>query len=70
MGIMITVFEWMVSIAEVIILSVLSFFAIILLIFTAIMADILADENGELLYCEKSETEVENCYMRRWNIVD
>ena len=70
MGIMITVFEWMASVAEVIILSVLSFFAIILLIFTAIMADILADENGELLYCEKSETEIENCYMRRWNIVD
>jgi hypothetical protein len=70
MGIMITVFEWMVSVAEVIILSVLSFFAIILLIFTAIMADILADENGELLYCETSETGVENCYMRRWNIVD
>ena len=70
MGIMITVFEWMVSVAEVIILSVLSFFAIILLIFTAIMADILADENGELLYCETSETGVENCYMRRCNIVD
>ena len=70
MGIMITVFEWMVSVAEVIILSVLSFFAIILLIFTAIMADILADENGQLLYCEKSETGVENCYMREWNIVD
>ena len=70
MGVMITVFEWMVSVAEVIILSVLSFFAIILLIFTAIMADILADENGELLYCETSETGVENCYMRRWNIVD
>jgi hypothetical protein len=34
------------------------------------MADILADENGELLYCEKSKTGVENCYMRRWNIVD
>ena len=70
MGIMITVFEWMASVAEVIILSVFSFFAIILLIFTAIMADILADENGQLLYCEKSETEVESCYMRRWNIVD
>ena len=52
MGIMITVFEWMASVAEVIILSVFSFFAIILLIFTAIMADILADENGQLLYCE------------------
>ena len=70
MGIMITVFEWMVSVAEVIILSVLSFFAIILLIFTAIMVDILADENGQLMYCEKSETGVENCYMRRWSIVD
>ena len=48
----------------------MSFFAILLLLWTAIMADILADENGELLYCETSETRVENCYMRRWNIVD
>ena len=70
MHIPLLIFQWLVSVAEVIILSVLSFFAIILLIFTAIMADILADENGQLLYCEKSETEVENCYMRRWNIVD
>ena len=48
----------------------MSFFAILLLLWTATMADILADENGELLYCETSETGVENCYMRRWNIVD
>jgi hypothetical protein len=34
------------------------------------MAGILADENGQHLYCEKSETGVENCYMREWNIVD
>ena len=27
-------------------------------------------ENGQHLYCEKSETGVENCYMREWNIVD
>jgi hypothetical protein len=70
MAIIITAFVWLVSVAESIILIVMSFFAIILLIFTAIMADILADENGQLLYCEKSENEVENCYMRRWNIVD
>ena len=61
---------WIVSIADSIVNAVITFFAIILLIFTAIMADILADENGQLLYCEKSETGVENCYMRRWNIVD
>ena len=70
MHIPLLIFQWLVSVAEVIILSVLSFFAIILLIFNAIMADILADENGELLYCEKSKTGVENCYMREWNIVD
>ena len=70
MEILITVFEWMVFLAESIILTVLCFFAIILLIWTAIMADILADENGQHLYCETSETGVENCYMREWSIVD
>ena len=67
---MIAIFEWLVVLAESIILTVMSFFAILLLLWTATMADILADENGQLLYCETSETGVENCYMRRWNIVD
>ena len=43
MGIIITVFEWFVALADAILLTVLYFFAIILLIWTAIMADILAD---------------------------
>ena len=67
---MIVIFEWLVVLAESIILTVMSFFAILLLLWTATMADILADENGQLLYCEAPETGVENCYMRRWNIVD
>ena len=70
MAIITTAFVWLVSVAESIILTVMSFFAILLLLWTATMADILADENGELLYCETSENGVENCYMRRWNIVD
>ena len=70
MTIISTAFIWLVSVAEAIILSVLSFFAILLLLWTATMADILADENGQLLYCETSKTGVENCYMREWNIVD
>ena len=70
MAIITTAFVWLVSIAESIIFTVMSFFAILLLLWTATMADILADENGELLYCEKSETGVESCYMREWNIVD
>ena len=70
MGIIITVFEWFVALADAILLVVLYFFAIILLIWTAIMADILADENGQHLYCETSDAGVEHCYMRRWNIVD
>jgi hypothetical protein len=70
MAIITTAFVWLVSVAESIILTVMSFFAILLLLWTATMADILADENGELLYCETSETGVESCYMRRWNIVD
>ena len=67
---MIAIFEWLVVVAESIILAVMSFFAILLLLWTATMADILADENGQLLYCETSKTGVENCYMREWSIVD
>ena len=65
-----TAFVWLVSIAESIILTVMSFFAVILMLWTFTMAGISADENGQHLYCEKSETGIENCYMRRWNIVD
>jgi len=67
---MIAIFEWLVVLAESIILAVLSFFAVLLLLWTATMADILADENGQLLYCEKSDTGVKSCYMREWSIVD
>ena len=70
MTIIMTAFVWLVSVSESIILAVMSFFAILLLLWTATMADILADENGQLLYCEKSKTGVENCYMREWSIVD
>ena len=70
MAIITSAFVWLVSVAESIILTVMSFFAILLLLWTATMADILADENGQLLYCEKSETGVKSCYMREWSIVD
>ena len=67
---MIVIFEWLVVLAESIILTVMSFIGVMLLLWTFTMAGILADENGQHLYCEKSETGVENCYMREWNIVD
>ena len=70
MAIITTAFVWLVSVAESIILSVMSFFAVILMLWTFTMAGISADENGQHLYCEKSETGVENCYMREWIIVD
>jgi hypothetical protein len=70
MAIITTSFVWLASVAESIIFAVMSFFAILLLLWTATMADILADENGELIYCETSKTGVENCYMREWSIVD
>ena len=63
-------FVWLVSLAESIILTVMSFFAVILMLWTFTMAGISADENGQHLYCEKSETGIENCYMREWSIVD
>ena len=64
MAIITTAFVWLVSVAESIILTVMSFFAILLLLWTAAMADILADENGQLLYCEKSALEEEVCESR------
>ena len=70
MAVITTAFVWLVSVAESIIFAVMSFFAILLMLWTFAMADILADENGQLLYCEKSETGVENCYMRTWSPVD
>ena len=65
-----TVFIWMVSVAESIILAVMSFFAVILMFCTFTMAGILADENGQNLYCETSDTGGEPCYMRELSIVD
>ena len=67
---MIATFEWLVVLAESIILAVISFFGVILILWTFTMAGITADENGQHLYCEKSKTGVENCYMREWSIVD
>ena len=60
---------WLVSIADSIVNAVLSFFAIILLLFTFAMAEILQDENGQHLYCETSDTGVELCEMREWSLV-
>ena len=70
MGIAMTFLAWLVSIADSILFAVMSFFAVILMLWTFTMAGILADENGQHLYCEKSKTGVENCYMREWSIVD
>ena len=64
---------WLISIADSIATAVLSFFvtffAIILLLFTFAMAEILEDENGQLLYCETSDTGVESCEMREFSLV-
>ena len=64
---------WLVSIADSIVTAVLSFFvaffAIIFMLFTFAMADILEDENGQLLYCETSDTGVESCEMREFSLV-
>ena len=67
---MIAIFEWLLVLAESIILAVISFFGVILILWTFTMAGITEDENGQHLYCEKSKTGVENCYMREWSIVD
>ena len=64
---------WIISIADSIVTAALSFFvtifAIILMLFTFAMAEILQDENGQLLYCETSDTGVELCEMREWSLV-
>ena len=67
---MIPIFEWLVVLAESIILAVISFFGVILILWTFTMAGITADKNGQHLYCEKSDTGVKSCYMREWSIVD
>ena len=67
---MIVIFEWLVVLAESIILTVMSFFAVILMLWTFTMAGITVDENGQHLYCEKSDTGVKSCYTRDWSIVD
>ena len=61
---------WLVSIADSIVNAILSFLAIILMLWTFTMAGILQDENGQHLYCETSDVGVENCYMKDWSIVD
>ncbi|MDC1450125.1 hypothetical protein N8477_05065 [Candidatus Thioglobus sp.] len=64
---------WLVSIADSIVTVLLSFFvtffAIILMLFTFAMADILQDENGQHLYCETSDAGVELCEKREWSLV-
>ena len=64
---------WLVSIADSIVTAILSFFvaffAIILMLITFAIADILQDENGQHLYCETSDTGVESCEMREWSLV-
>ena len=60
---------WLVSIADSIVNAVLSFFVIILMLFTFAMADILQDENGQLHYCETSDTGIESCEMREFSLV-
>ena len=67
---MIAIFEWLLVLAESIILAVISFLGGILILWTFTMAGITADENGQHLYCEKSDTGVKSCYMRGWSIVD
>ena len=70
MAIITTVFVWLVSIAESIIITLFSFIALIILFFTFAMADILKDENGQVLYCETSDSGVEVCKRREWRIVN
>ena len=70
MAIITTAFVWLVSIAESIIVTVFSFIALIILFFTFAMADILKDKNEQVLYCKSSDSGVEVCERREWNIVD
>ena len=68
-----SVMIWFLSTADSIVNTVLgfivTFFAIILMLFTFAMADTLKDENGQHLYCETSDTGVEFCEKREWSLV-
>ena len=61
---------WLLSIADSIVNTIISFFAIILMLWTFTMAGLLQDENGRVKYRETSDTGVESCYMREWSLVD
>ena len=61
---------WLLSIADSIVNTIISFFAIILMLWTFTMAGILQDENGKVLYCETSDSGIEVCEKRVWSIVD
>ena len=60
---------WLVSIADSIVNAIVSFLAIILMLWTFTMAGILQDENGQHLYCETSDSGVELCEKREWSLV-
>ena len=61
---------WLLSTADSIVNAILSFLAIILMLWTFTMAGILQDENGKVLYCEVSDGGLEVCERREFNIVD
>ena len=61
---------WLVSIADSILAAVFTFIGFFVLLWTFTMAGILQDENGKVLYCETTDTGVENCYMKEFGIVD
>ena len=60
---------WLLSIADSIVNTIISFFANILMLWTFTMAGILQDENGQHLYCETSDSGVELCEKREWSLV-
>ena len=61
---------WLVSIADTILAAVFTFIGFFVLLWTFTMAGILQDENGKVLYCETTDTGLENCYMKEFGIVD
>ena len=61
---------WLVSIADTILAAIFTVIGFFLLIWTFTIAGILQDEDGKVLYCETTDTEVESCYMKEFGIVD
>jgi hypothetical protein len=64
-----SVTDFFLSIADSIIATILGSILWIIMLWTFTIASFFEDENGEHLHCETSDTKIELCERREWNLV-